>query len=187
MERNGRERNGGLLGAQDVVLVFIDIQERLFKVMDDRERVESNAVKLAAFSKIMEIPVLVTEQQNLGNTLGSIRRELPGERPFSKLSFSCFGEDAFCRALRACGRRTLLLAGIEAHICVLQTALEALPDFRVQVVCDAVTSRDPRNSEIAVMRMVQQGVVPTTTETVMYEVMRRAGTDTFREVLELVR
>jgi len=116
-----------------------------------------------------------------------VRAELPGITPIQKADFGCFGCAEFVEALEGLGRRTLVLTGIEAHICVLQTALGALPDYAVYVVADATSSRTPENRDLALQRMLQAGVTITSTEMVMYEVLRRAGTDEFRAVLQLVK
>jgi isochorismate hydrolase len=177
----------GLIRESDSLLVIIDMQERLFPVMAEKELLVGNVLKLSRFSKIMRLPVLMTEQEKLGATLPQIREELRDVEPVSKVEFDCFGSHTFVERLKGMNRRTLILSGIEAHICVAQTAISALSDYTVHVVSDAVSSRSVHDREVALDRMTQAGVTLTSTEMVIYEILKRAGTDIFREVLKLVK
>jgi nicotinamidase-related amidase len=177
----------GLIPEGDSLLVIIDMQERLFPVMAEKELLAENVLKLLRFSKIMGLPVLMTEQEKLGATLPQFRQELRGVEPVLKVSFDCFGSQTFVDKLKALNRKTLIFSGIEAHICVAQTAISALPSYAVHVVSDAVSSRSVRDREVALERMMQAGVTLSSTEMVIYEILKRAGTDIFREVLKLVK
>ncbi|MBN2126626.1 MAG: hydrolase [Deltaproteobacteria bacterium] len=183
----GRSGKDVLLKENDAVLLIIDMQEKLVPAVADRERIVENVIRLARFSRIAGLPVVLTEQQKLGDTLPQIREHLEVVEPVSKLTFNCFGTKAFTEKVRALNRHTLILAGIEAHICVAQTALCALPEYGVQVVSDALSSRSPHNREVALRRMEQAGAVVTSTEMVIYEILERAGTDLFKAVLKLVK
>lgn len=176
-----------LLDKDDSLLVIIDMQERLLPVMAEKERVLENVIKLVKFSHIMGLPMLLTEQQKLGDTIPEIRKEVADIEPIEKLEFNCFRSDLFNEKITQLKKRSLIIAGIEAHICVTQTALHALSDHVVHVVSDAISSRSLHNWEIALQRMGQSGVTLTSTEMVIYELLGRAGTDTFREVLQLVK
>ena len=176
-----------LLDKDDSLLVIIDMQERLFPVMADKEKILDNAIRLVKFSRIMGLPVLLTEQQKLGDTIPEIREELTDVEPIEKLEFDCFRSDLFNDKLAQLNRKSLIIAGIEAHICVTQTALHAFSDYGVHVVSDAVSSRSLHNWEVALRRMEQGGITITSTEMVIYELLEKAGTDTFREVLQLVK
>ena len=175
------------LRRDDAVLVVIDMQERLLPVMADRERVVENALKLVKFARIIGLPILFTEQQNLGETIAELRVELKDIEPLIKLEFDCFESPAFTDRLSQLKRNTLIIFGIEAHICVAQTALHALSHYKVQVVSDAVSSRSPHNREVALQRLRQAGNIVTSTEMVIYELLGRAGTAEFREALKLVK
>jgi len=183
----GGQGGGGLISRDETVLIIIDMQERLFPVMAEKDKLLENVMKLVRFSKVLGLPVLVTEQEKLGNTLQEIREELKGVQPIGKVDFNCFGCRAFSRTLAGLQKKTLLLAGIEAHICVAQTALHATSFHTVHAVSDAVASRSPHNHRIALDRMMQSGVTVTSTEMAVYEILGRAGTDSFREVLKLVK
>jgi nicotinamidase-related amidase len=176
-----------LVDRDDAVLFVIDVQERLLPAIDDGPGVAARIARLIRFADIVGLPVILTEQQKLGDTVEVIRAELPDAVPFTKADFSCFGSDEFAAHLRDLGRGTLILTGIEAHICVAQTALEALSAYRVHVVTDAVSSRHPHDKAVALDRLRDAGCAVTTSEMLMYEVLRCAGTDEFRAVLKLVK
>lgn len=176
-----------LLSPDESLLLIIDMQERLLPVIAERERVVQNVVKLLKFSRIIGLPVVFTEQQKLGNTIPEIRELLTDIQPISKLEFDCFGSALFAERIRELNRKALILAGVEAHVCVLQTALHALSDYRVHVVSDAISSRSLHNWEVSLHRMRQQGVTITSTEMVIYELLGKAGTPQFKEALKLVK
>jgi len=187
MEASRPPSSGFLADRQDSVLLIIDVQSKLTPVIHEFQKLSANLVKLIRTSRILDIPTLVTEQQNLGETAEEIRTDLGPFGAISKLSFSCLGSPEFLESLEALGRGTLLLSGIEAHVCVFQTAIEAARRFRVQVVADAVSARDPRNVDIAVHRLRTAGIAVTSTEMLMYELLREAGTDEFRAALPLLK
>jgi nicotinamidase-related amidase len=176
-----------LVDRDDAVLLVIDVQERLLPAIDDGPGVAARIARLIRFAHIVGLPVIVTEQQKLGDTVEVIRAELPDVVPFTKADFSCFGSEEFVAHLRKLDRGTLILTGIEAHICVAQTALDALSLYRVQVVTDAISSRHPHDKAVALDRLRDAGCTVTTSEMLMYEVLRRAGTDEFRAALRLVK
>jgi isochorismate hydrolase len=177
----------GLIEKEDAILVVIDMQERLFPVMAEKETLADQVIKLVKFAKIVELPVIITEQEKLGPTLPEIKEELKSVSAVPKVDFNCFGCEAFVKRVQELNKGTLILCGIEAHICVAQTALYAASDFEVHVVRDAIASRSPQNCRIAVERMSRRGITITSTEMVIYELLKRAGTDTFKQVLKLVK
>lgn len=184
---HGASSGTGLINKEDTAFIIIDMQERLFAVMMEKEKLLENVMKLVKFSRILGLPVLLTEQEKLGRTLPEIKGALEDVHPIPKVDFNCFGCEAFSEALARLGKRTLLLAGIEAHICVAQTALQGASGYTVHVVSDAIASRSSHNYRISLDRMAQSGVTITSTEMAIYEILRRAGTEPFREVLKLVK
>jgi nicotinamidase-related amidase len=178
---------GHLICREHSVLVVIDVQERLMPVISRQDRVIDNVVRLLKFSQIEGLPVILTEQEKLGDTLPRIMEARPDLRPVRKLDFDCFGCREFVETTRGLGKKTLIIAGVEAHICVAQTALHAVPEFTVHAVSDATSSRTEENWQVALERMRQAGVVVTSTEMVIYELLQRAGTDEFRATLPLVK
>lgn len=178
----------GLLSREGAVLVMIDVQERLAPVVAAHERLVAFCARLARFAGIAGLPVVATEQMKLGPTVEAVRAELPQGAPVvEKISFDCFGQDGFAQALANAGARSLVLCGIEAHICVMQTAISALADYRVQVVADAVSSRWALDRQLALERMARAGVDIVTSEMFMYEVLQKAGTEDFKATLPLVK
>ncbi len=176
-----------LITREDCVLLVIDVQEKLVPVVSNKERVIENVIRLSRFAQIIGMPVIFTEQVKLGLTLPEVRKELSNVQTVSKIYFNCFFCKEFSDGIEKTGRKTLIVAGIEAHICVAQTALYALPDFNVHVISDAVSSRTPENCLVALERMGRAGAVISSTEMFIYELLQRAGTDEFKTVLQLVK
>lgn len=172
---------------EDSLLLVIDMQERLVPAMSQPEKIVGNAKRLLALSRIIGLPVIFTEQEKLGPTVGELTEGAKESSPISKITFNCFSSIPFSARVRESGRHTLIIAGIEAHICVAQTALWAHPRFNVHVVSDAISSRSPDNLSVAVERLRGGGVTITSTEMVIYELLGQAGTDEFRAMLPLIK
>jgi len=175
-----------LLDRKHSVLVVIDVQERLYPSMHERERMLGRIDLLLAAANLMKIPVILTEQypKGLGNTIEEIRKLIPDVTPLSKMDFSCLPAPGFKERLAALHkehREQIVLMGIETHICVTQTALDlAAQGERVMVVADATSSRRPMDARTALQRLSQNGLTITTAESVVFEWLRRAGTDEFK-------
>ena len=172
------------------VLVLIDMQDRLADVMPRRDAVVATSALLARVAGTLEVPVIVTRQYpaGLGDTVAELR-EVCGDRdPVDKTTFDCLAEPGFRERLEGLSRRQVIIAGMEAHICVTQTALSLLGEgYLVHVVADAVCSRRDDDRDVALGRVRAAGAVVTTAESVIYEALGRAGTPEFRAVLELVK
>ena len=177
----------GLIEEGEAVLVVIEMQEKLFPAMTEKEKLLENVLRLVKFARIIGLPVVVTEMEKLGNTLPEIMGELEGVQPGVRSQFNCFGSQAFSSTVRELKKGVLILAGIEAHICVAQTALHAVGSYRVHVVSDAVSSRSMENRKVALERMAQGGVTISSTEMVVYELLKNSGTDAFRQTLKLIK
>jgi nicotinamidase-related amidase len=175
-----------LLDRKHSILVVIDVQEKLYPSMHDRERMLSRIDLLLTAANIMKIPVILTEQypKGLGNTLEDIKKLVPEVQPLAKMDFSCLLAPGFkeqLAALHRVHRDQIVLTGIETHICVSQTALDlAAQGERVMVVADATSSRRPIEAQIALQRMSQNGLTITTAESVVFEWLRCAGTNEFK-------
>jgi len=176
-----------LISRKNSVLIIIDVQDKLMPVIANQEKVILNIVRLLKFSHIIGLPILLTEQEKLGQTLPEIKKEIPNLQPITKSAFNCFLDDEFTKRIRKIGRKTLILAGVETHICLAQTAIAAIPKFEVQVVSDAVSSRLLDNWAIGLERMRRSGVIITSTEMLIFELLERAGTDEFRAALKLMK
>ena len=174
------------------VLVVVDVQERLFSAMDTerREEMVRNIKILGAAARRLGLPVLATEQypKGLGRTLPELRALFDDVTPIEKTAFSCCGAQEFTRRLRALDPSRVILAGIEAHVCILLTALDLLGQgFHVSVVADAVASRTPAKLELGLAQARQAGAVVTATETVVFQLLGSADTDAFREIAKLLK
>jgi nicotinamidase-related amidase len=180
------------LETEQCVLVVVDIQEKLLPPIFEKERLLRNSQLLIRLSGILRIPVVVTTQytKGLGSIVPEIASLLPDLETIDKLYFSCFGSDSFCSTLkRAPGNRnTLLLCGMESHICVMQTALGGLRQgYLVHVASDAVSSRTEWNWKIGLERMQAAGAVISSTEMMMYELLRSSGSPAFKELLPYLK
>lgn len=188
---------GTLIAREDFALVVIDIQERLAAAMGRRDHVVRTTGRLVRVAAMLGAPIIVTRQypQGLGPTVPEldelfVRLEGEGARivGVDKTAFCCAAEVDFNDALRAAGRAQVVLAGMETHICVTQTALAlAREGYDVHVPADACCSRDAALHEVALDRMRFAGISVTASESVMYEAVGRAGTDEFRELLGIVK
>jgi nicotinamidase-related amidase len=181
---------------EQCALIVVDMQEKLLPPIWEKERLVRNAQILIRLAGILKIPALVTTQyaKGLGNTVPEIASLLPSSPPayptIDKLMFSCFGSDVFCSLLkRLPGRRTtVLLCGMETHICVMQTALGALREgYLVHVASDAVSSRTELNWKIGLDRMRAAGAILSSTEMMIYELLRSSGAPAFRELLPYLK
>jgi len=179
-----------LLERDRSLLFVVDVQERLLPAMHDGAGCVAAIGRLLEGARILDVPVMASEQypRGLGPTVPAVRERL-GEAPvFEKITFSCARDATIREAVLAAGRRTLVLCGIEAHVCVLQTALDfAAEGLRVAVVEDAVASRRPESRARALARLAGAGVEVVNVEMVLFEWLERAGTDAFRAVSRLVR
>jgi nicotinamidase-related amidase len=179
------------LEAEQCALIVIDIQEKLLPPIFQKEQLIKNAQLLIRLAGILKIPTIATAQytKGLGNTVPEIRSLVP-DSGIDKQVFSCFGSDVFCSMLkRLPGRKnTLLLCGVESHICVMQTALNALREgYLVHVASDAVSSRTEWNWRIGLERMRAAGAVISSTEMMIYELLRSSDTDAFKQMLPHLR
>lgn len=180
------------LAAEQCALVVIDIQEKLLPPIFQKEQLVRNSQLLIRAARILQIPALVSTQyaKGLGGTVTDIASLLPGVDGIDKTLFSCFGSDVFCSVLKRLPgqRNTLLLCGMESHICVTQTALAALREgYLVHVASDAVSSRTEWNWKIGLDRMRAAGAVISSTEMMIYELMRASSSAAFKELLPYLK
>lgn len=178
------------LNKSEAILVLIDFQERLMPAMEDNETLEMSTIKLVKGCKILGVPVLVTQQytKGLGPTIAGIDDALGVYEPIEKTSFSAMGEPVFKEKLSVSGRKTVILAGIEAHVCVLQTALELIEaGYTVFLVNDCVSSRSIGDMANAQQRMINAGAVETTYESTLFELLKGAREEGFKDISNLVK
>lgn len=180
------------LEVEHCALVVVDIQQKLLPPIFNKDGLVKNARLLVRLAKILSMPVMVTTQysKGLGETVPEIASLLDDVKAVDKLEFSCFASDVFRSKLKGLpgNRNTVLLCGMEAHICVMQTALGALNDgYLVHVASDAVSSRAEWNWHIGLDRMRAAGAVISSTEMMMYELLRCSGTPQFKELLPYLK
>jgi nicotinamidase-related amidase len=179
-----------MLKINNCLLVLIDIQTKLWNAMSDKEALSANTQKLLKALKVLEVPLIATEQnpRGLGPTLPELGTLLGTVRPLPKSCFSCLEDAGFKQALQEANRRQILICGIETHICVYQTALDLLSaGYEVQVVADCVSSREASNRDIALSRMQAEGAKLTTSEMAIYELLKTAESPKFREILQIIK
>lgn len=181
-----------LLDKDTTALVVLDLQAKLVPVMFDPAATLRNTRILLRLAEILRIPVILTAQyvKGLGPIVPEITGAAPGAEPIEKNSFGCFGEPGFFDQLkrRAPRARTLAVAGVESHICVMQTALGALASgYLVHVASDAVCSRTRENWQTGLERMERSGAVLSSTEMMVYELLGRSGTKEFKEILPMLK
>ncbi|MGD0986914.1 MAG: hydrolase [Candidatus Sulfotelmatobacter sp.] len=180
------------LEAEGCALIVVDIQDKLLPPIFQKEQLVRNSQLLIRAAGILNIPAIVSTQyaKGLGGTVPEIASLLPDTEAIDKNLFSCFGSDVFCTLLKRLpgNRNTLLLCGMESHICVMQTALAALRDgYLVHVASDAVASRTEWNWKIGLDRMRAAGAVISSTEMMIYELMRSSTTPAFKQLLPYLK
>ena len=171
-------------------LVVVDVQGKLAELMDDKETVFGNIEILIKTAKALEFPVIWCEQnpKALGATIPQVRQLLTDNQSISKFSFSCCGQDQFNDKLKEVRPKQVILCGIEAHVCICQTAVRLLDrDYEVHVVADAVSSRTSANKEIALRRMEAEGALVSSTEMALFELLRTAKHEKFKELVKLIK
>jgi len=180
-----------LLDARHSLLLMVDLQVKLMPVMHEPAPVIANSLILLTAAGRLGVPAVITEQypQGLGPTVPAISGHLPNrEAVYAKLTFSAAADPATMARLRQSRRTQVVVAGIEAHVCVAQTAIGlAQAGYHPFVAADATTSRRPASVQYALERLRQNGISIVTTEMVLFEWMGRAGTDEFREISRLIK
>jgi nicotinamidase-related amidase len=177
------------LDRKNACVLVIDVQERLTPVMWNFAPVEKYLKALILAARDLDMPVLATEQypKGLGATLPSIREALGGP-PLVKMHFSCGADAEFMKALAATGKKQVIVAGIEAHVCVYQTVRDLLDaGYQVFLCADAVTSRLEEHRRVAIEQMREMGAVITSAESSIFDLLHVAGTPEFKRVSALVK
>ncbi|MEW5703419.1 MAG: hydrolase [Pseudomonadota bacterium] len=179
-----------LLDRQTSLLLIVDIQEKFVAALHGYGGMLKNGILLMGAAARLRIPMLMSEQypQGLGGTVPELRALYPGGKPFEKTCFSCSEEPGFLPKLAEFARPQIVLMGIEAHVCVLQTAVGlSAAGYHPFVVADATASRTAANHALGLERIRQNGIPVVSAEMVFFEWLRRSGTEEFRELSKLVR
>jgi len=179
-----------MITTEDTALVLIDVQEKLIPAMLNKEALLDNLKRMVKGARILGLPILLTEQNpaGLGPTVPEIAELLPNEKPVNKFSFSSCGTEQFIKEIKAVNRQNILIVGMEAHVCVYQTAADlANLNYDVQVVADAVASRTLENKQIGLEKSKAAGAGITSTEIALFELLKIAKGDKFKEIIKIVK
>jgi nicotinamidase-related amidase len=178
------------LNRNNSALIIVDIQDKLAVVMKQKEKVTNNCLHLVEAAKLLGIPIIVTEQypQGLGQTIKEIKEALPSYSPLEKITFDCCRDESFAGKLVSLKRTHIILTGMETHVCVLQTCLSLLKDvYSVHLVSDAVCSRKKDDYLTGRELMRDAGAVITCTETVLFQLLEKAGTPEFKAIAKRIK
>jgi nicotinamidase-related amidase len=176
--------------ADESLGVIIDVQEKLFPHMYEKENLIRRISILIQGLQILDIPTIVTEQytRGLGYTVEPVKTLFHGFNPIEKISFSCCDEPLFNDQMKWLRKKFILLAGIETHVCVLQTMEDLMAQGYIPVIVqDCVSSRKIADKEVALSRMQNDGAIITTAESLLFELCRHAGNERFKAVSGLVK
>jgi len=179
-----------MLKIDNTFLLLIDMQDRLYRAMHAKEDLLENVRKLIMGMKALGIPIVMSEQypEGIGKTIPEVAELLPDTPGIRKLSFSCCANRECNAAMAATERNQALIAGIEAHVCVYQTAMDLLDGgFEVQVAADAVSSRSPLNRDLGLQKMRDAGIAITSVEIAIFELLKTAESDKFRELSRILK
>jgi nicotinamidase-related amidase len=174
----------------DTAGLIIDIQERLFPFIHEHDRIARNTAILIQGFKTLDLPIVVTQQytKGLGGTVAPVLEALGTENYLEKVAFSCCDDNGFMQELSRHGRKNVVIAGIEAHVCVLQTTIDLISNgYQPIVVEDCVSSRSPNDKTVAIARMRAEGAIITTYESILFELLRFSGTSEFKSISKLVK
>lgn len=179
-----------MLRLDDTFFVLIDVQGKLSTVMHEREALIENCRKAVQCMQALDVPIVVTEQipEKMGETVPELAELLGDTERIEKISFSCCGENKFINAVESLGRKRAIVAGMETHVCVYQTAADLFAaGYHVEVLADAVSSRTLENKLIGLEKMKAAQVEITSVETAVFELMRTAEHPAFRDILKIVK
>ena len=177
------------LNRRDCILLLVDIQKSMLDLCADRDRTVLNAGALIEAAELFGIPVLcsVHNPDKLGGFLPGLTEKISEPKLLDKLEFNCFENEQIARATVETGRKTLLLAGLQGHVCIFHTGVGALRlGYRVHIIHDAVTSRRESDKQTGMHRLDRAGAVISSTEMIIFELLNRAGTEEFRALLPLL-
>lgn len=179
-----------MLVRDNALLMLVDVQERLLPHIHENEEMLKNTSVMVRGAQVLQIPILATEQyrKGLGPTAPAISDLIEPFEPLEKSAFSCLGDAEIKKRLTGGGKRHILLCGIEAHVCVYQTARDLIADgYTVHLPVDCISSRSPRNRRLAIRRMEKLGALLTTAEMALFEMLVVSGTDEFRAISKIVK
>jgi nicotinamidase-related amidase len=178
------------INVEQSLFCLVDVQERLFPHIKDNEQLEKRLVTLIKGLKVLEVPFIVNEQykKGIGETIPSLREFVDEDPHFEKTTFSCCKNETTLEAIKAKNKKFVIVAGIETHVCVLQTCIDLLEaGLQPVIVTDCVSSRKEHDTKVALDRLIQAGVIPTTYESLLFELTVNAKNPVFKEISSLVK
>ena len=170
--------------------LIVDVQERLVPVIHEHEKVIHNIDILIKGLKLLDVPLLWMEQyrKGLGDTVQPLRSELEPLTPIEKNCFSCCDQPLFMENLGLKNKQFVIIAGVESHICVMQTVVDLIDNGYIPVVVsDAVSSRTIENKKVGIERMCNEGAIISSVESILFELCRVSGTDAFKAISKLIK
>ncbi|MBL7014453.1 MAG: isochorismatase family protein [Candidatus Marinimicrobia bacterium] len=179
-----------MLGKQNTVFVIIDVQGKLARMMHHSVDLFLQLGILIEGARLLDIPIIWMEQlpEKLGPTVKEVSQHLNGVTPLSKDVFSCYRDESFREILNELKPDNVILAGIETHICVYQTAIDLIKsNYNVEIVTDATSTRNPENKIIGINKIIRAGGEETSVEMVLFEIQGKASGDTFRDLIRLLK
>ena len=175
---------------EDALFCLVDVQERLFPHIGNKEILEKNLLTLVKGLKVLNVPFIVNEQykKGIGETIPSLKELVETYSSYEKTTFSCCQNNETMKAIRNTNKKVVIVAGIETHVCVLQTCIDLLENgFKVVLVTDCCSSRKENDTKFAIKRLIQAGVIPTTYESILFELTLDAKNPCFKEISSLVK
>lgn len=179
-----------MLTQDQTVFVLVDVQGKLAEIVYESDAMLNNLSNIINGLEVLDIPIVWLEQnpKRLGPTVSQVSKQIQTAKPLGKMSFNARENDSFLDALKATGRNQVLLGGIEAHICIFQTAMDLTElGYDVQVITDAVSSRTAANKEVALHRLASENIALTSVEMCLFELMKTAEHEKFKEILPFVK
>ena len=170
--------------------LIVDIQEKLFPHIHNKDEILKNSIKLIKGLKLFDIPFIINEQypKGIGHTISPIKDLLEDTQVYEKVTFSCYKTKTTMEKIKDINKKFVIIFGIEAHVCVMQSVLDLLEDGFIPIlVTDCINSRNPNDKEVAITRMIQAGAIPTTSESLLFELCVSAKNEVFKEISKLVK
>ncbi len=178
------------INVEDALFCLVDVQDKLYPHVTNKDEIEKNLVTLVKGLKVLGVPFVINEQykKGIGETIPSLKELVQEFAHFEKTTFSCYKNEQTVDAINESGKKVVIVAGIETHVCVLQTCLDLLEGgYEVVLVTDCCTSRKQNDTDVAITRLVQAGVIPTTYESLLFELTVNAKNPVFKEISSLVK
>lgn len=178
------------INKEDVIFCLVDVQDKLYPHVRNKDEIERNLVTLVKGLKLHDVPFIVNEQykKGIGETIPSLRDLVDDDPHFEKTTFSCCKNEPTMEAIKNAGKKFVIVAGIETHVCVLQTCIDLLEaGLQPVLVTDCVTSRKQKDTDMAIQRLIQAGVIPTTYESILFELTVNAKDPNFKGISSLVK